>query len=178
MNTSVSRERSTKIIFASALILSFAFCLIPLSAQEKANETDASALQPIESDEPTFQPTMYALGIGEGVAWSNTTYRATDGQLVYLSRPHFHLADAAKSEYERLVKTATAVIERYSGKTGDITRERSVLTLPAKGEARTLTVIVLRRDADLWEISSYSAQDAFGFENQLRRDIHWNVETP
>jgi hypothetical protein len=162
-------QRLALIILAGSLISGALTPTVAQNSSEKDHQADAASPP---SEQANFQVIRRSLELREdGGAASTITYRAPDNEEVKLSKSRFTPPDGAEKELEKIIKMATAVIERSSTKTGGTTEERSVLTVPVKGETKPFTVIVLVRDGDLWEIGSVSSKDALAFENKLRRDI-------
>jgi len=108
---------------------------------------------------------------GLGLLWGGTaasvkTYRAEDGETVQLVMHNFGSPDDAMKALQDMKNRATKVTQQdqTSDKSGKIVSVRSVLILPDKGQ-KIATAIVLIDGSDFLEIVSYSAQDAFAFEN-------------
>jgi hypothetical protein len=158
---------------AITLIAGLIPCLSPLSGQNKTNSADSAALP---NKEPEFKLAMIGNGFGPAGVSTTLTYSAPDGKRVRFRKKVFASADDAKKEGDRIVKLATAVIEHSSTTAGKVTNDRWMLSVPRNTD--TDTVIVLTRDANLWEIASTSAQDALAFEKQLKRDIRWTDKSP
>jgi hypothetical protein len=159
----------TLIIFAGLLIHGSLGPTVAQSGSEKDHQADAASPP---GEQAKFQVIRRSLGLREdGGTTTTVTYRAPDNEEVNLTKSRFMPPDGAEKQLEKLIKMATAIIERSSTKTGGTTEERSVLTVPVKGETKPYTVIVLIRDGDFWEIGSLSSKDALAFENQWRRDI-------
>ena len=169
MKTWEHTQRLTLIIFGGLLIHGSLAPTVAQSGSEKDHQADAAGPP---SEQTRFQVIRRSLGFREdGGTTTTITYRARDNEEVNLSKSRFMPRDGAEKQLEKITKMATAVIERTSTKTGGTTEERSVLTVPVKGETKPYTVIVLIRDGDFWEIGSLSSKDALAFENQWRRDI-------
>jgi hypothetical protein len=108
---------------------------------------------------------MHVGGTIAGTIASVKTYKAEDGEIVQLIMPHFRSADDARKGLQDLKNLATKVTkEEQSTDESGIVSIRSVLSLPGKDQ-KIATAIVLITGSDFREIESYSAQDAFAFEN-------------
>jgi hypothetical protein len=118
-------------------------------------------------------PVWAGMGILEGVHTSVKTYKAENGENVQLIMAHFRSGDDARKALQNMKKLATKVTEQDHApvESGKMVSDRSVLILPAKDQ-KIATAIVVITGSDYWEVVSYSAQDAFAFENFANSQAH------
>jgi hypothetical protein len=108
-------------------------------------------------------------GIIDGVRAQQNTYKAADGEMVWLVIAHFRSAeDATRASQERIQKAAEVVKKEPISDATGIIGQRAVIKMTARDRQKKVTVILISKGTDFEEILSYSTDDALAFEKQIR----------
>jgi hypothetical protein len=119
-----------------------------------------------------FTLVRLADGTFEGAHGTFKTYKADDGELVWVILVHRQSAEDARKFYKSIRDKSSVVVvkeEPILDTSGEITADTAVLTMPSKDGKRTLTAVIIRIGDEFRDAQSYLSSDALAMGELLKQ---------
>ncbi len=125
---------------------------------------------PAEPTKQQLKLISLADGMFEGVHGTFKTYKAEDGELVWVTLIHRQSVEDAKKLYITAKDKASMLKEEpVLDESGNVVGETAVLTAPSKDGKRTVTIMIVRIGTEFREVESHSSSDALALGDLVRR---------
>jgi predicted dehydrogenase len=162
--------------FSCAVAPARARSLRPTQAQQTQegsthDQQSASETNPPGTD-PDWRKGLLRMANGvtkDGFAFSQNTYRGTDGENLYFEIFHYRSAERAKNEFDTRVKDAPHVIERRKklDDNGQVSAELAVLSVDIDGKKPTAMIVIVSEDT-FRDVRSDSLDDILRIAKKLK----------
>lgn len=168
------RLANLRIDLESALLATSLILLVPSFPAATHDPSAVIARQQAVPKEDSKDWKLVRMGNGwteDGFPFSQNTYKGAAGQVVYFRITHYGSHERAKKEFWDSISKASSVIEQKEvlDKDGHSTGQRAVFT-DKSGQKTLVTIVrVTTVGTDLYDIFSYSMQDAVDFEQSRTR---------